>query len=51
VEPGGDALPLIGEHWPLIAAAGGHPCRVMGEYGPAGLRPLTAWVDGRIVAL
>jgi hypothetical protein len=51
IEPGGDALPVIGEHWPLIAAAGGHPCRVMGEYGPAGLRPLTAWVDGRVVSL
>ncbi len=51
VEPGGDALPLIGEHWPLIAAAGGRPCRLLGEYGPAGLRPLTAWVDDRVVAL
>jgi hypothetical protein len=51
VEPDGDALPLVAEHWPLIAAAGGRPCRVMGEYGPAGLRPLTAWVDDRLVAL
>jgi hypothetical protein len=51
VEPGGDALPLVGEHWALIAAAGGRPCRVMGEYGSAGLRPLTAWVDGRVIGL
>lgn len=51
VEDDGTALPLRGEHWPLIGAAGGRPCRVMGEYGPAGLRPISAWVDGRVVDL
>ncbi len=51
VEADGTALPLRGEHWPLIGAAGGRPCRVMGEYGPAGLRPISAWVDGRLVDL
>jgi hypothetical protein len=35
--------------WTLVAAAGGGPATVAGEYGPAGLRPLTAWVDGRLV--
>ncbi|GAA1030990.1 SWIM zinc finger family protein [Virgisporangium ochraceum] len=51
VEADGTALPLRGEHWQLIGAAGGRPCRVMGEYGPAGLRPVSAWVDGRLVDL
>jgi hypothetical protein len=51
VEAGGAALPVRGEHWPLIAAAGGRPCRVMGEYGPAGIRPITAWVENRVVDL
>ena len=52
VEEGGTALvldPYVGASWRLIAAAGGRPCRVMCEYGPAGARPLTAWVDGRLV--
>ena len=51
VEADGTALPVRGEHWPLIAAAGGRACRVMGEYGPAGLKPITAWVENRVVAL
>jgi hypothetical protein len=51
VEADGTALPVRGEHWPLIAAAGGRACRVMGEYGPAGLKPITAWVGNRVVAL
>jgi hypothetical protein len=51
VEADGTALPLRGEHWPLIGAAGGRPCRVMGEYGPAGLRPVSAWVGSRMVYL
>ena len=50
VEPGGPALPVAGgAPWRLVGAAGGHPCRVMAEYGPAGARPLAAWVDGRVV--
>jgi hypothetical protein len=51
VEADGTALPVRGEHWPLIAASGGRPCRVMGEYGPAGLKPVTAWAEGRVVQL
>jgi hypothetical protein len=52
VEADGTALmldPRVGGSWRLIAAAGGRPCRVMCEYGPAGARPLTAWVEGRLV--
>jgi hypothetical protein len=51
VEADGTALPVRGEHWPLIAAAGGGPCRVMGEFGPAGIRPITAFVENRVVTL
>ena len=51
VEADGTALPVRGEYWPLIAAAGGGACRVMGEYGPAGIKPLTAWAEGRVVSL
>jgi SWIM zinc finger len=62
----GDALPVdpaAGEPWRLVAAAGGQPCTVAGEWTPAGLRPLTAWagattaggarlvrVDGGVIA-
>jgi hypothetical protein len=48
VEADGTALPLRGEHWPLVGAAGGRACRVMGEYGPAGLRPVSAWIESRV---
>ncbi|MDG4831520.1 DUF5691 domain-containing protein [Solwaraspora sp. WMMD1047] len=51
-EPSGAGLPLRPGHerpWWLLAAAGGRPVTVSGEYGPAGLRPLAAWVDGRFV--
>jgi SWIM zinc finger len=52
VDAVGDGLPLdtaVGEPWWLVAAAGGRPLTVAGEWGPAGLRPLTGWVDGRLV--
>ncbi|MEV4757362.1 DUF5691 domain-containing protein [Micromonospora sp. NPDC049559] len=52
VDRAGDALPLAPGHdepWWLIAAAGGNPVTVAAEYGPAGLRPLAAWPDGRYV--
>lgn len=51
VEADGTALPLRGEYWPLVGAAGGRACRVMGEYGPAGLRAISTWVDNRMVDL
>jgi hypothetical protein len=50
----GEALPIEpggGPPWRLVAAAGGGPVTVAAEWAPAGLRPLTAWVDGRLVRL
>jgi hypothetical protein len=47
----GDALPVEGTPWRLVAAAGGAPVSVAGELTPAGVRPLTAWVDERLVTL
>jgi hypothetical protein len=45
----GDALPVHGpEPWRLLAATGGHPSVLAGEWGPAGLRPLTAFTDGDV---
>ena len=52
VDAAGDALPLrpgTTSPWWLLAAAGGRPVTVAGEYGPAGFRPLAAWPDGRYV--
>jgi hypothetical protein len=37
--------------WPLVAAAGGQPCTVSGEWSTAGLRPLAAWSDETVVPL
>ena len=51
VDPAGEALPLLGEPWDLVAAAGGRACRVFGEYGLSGVRVLTAWVEDRVVVL
>ena len=48
----GDALaldPTGGAPWRLIAAIGGAPATIAAEWGPAGLLPLTAWIDGRMV--
>ncbi|MBO4209648.1 SWIM zinc finger family protein [Micromonospora echinofusca] len=48
VDAAGDALPLTpgyDEPWWLLAAAGGRPATLAGEYGPDGLRPLAAWPD------
>nr|MDT0657155.1 DUF5691 domain-containing protein [Micromonospora sp. DSM 115978] len=52
VDASGVGLPLRAGHdqpWWLLASAGGKPVAVSGEYGPAGLRPLAAWADGRYV--
>ncbi|GAA2895242.1 hypothetical protein GCM10010443_68320 [Actinoplanes cyaneus] len=52
VDPSGDALPLAAgqrEPWWLLAAAGGRPATVAGEWSPGGLRPLAAWVEGEFV--
>lgn len=50
----GDALPLepaAPEPWPLVAVAGGRPVPVAAEWSSAGLRPLAAWVNDRMVRL
>ncbi|BCL17877.1 SWIM zinc finger family protein [Micromonospora sagamiensis] len=50
VDQAGDALPLLVGHdqpWWLLAGAGGQPVDLAAELGPAGLRPLAAWSDGR----
>jgi hypothetical protein len=52
LDEAGDAVPLdraAGESWRLIAAAGGRPLTIAGEWSTAGLRPVTGWVDGRLV--
>ncbi|GID95323.1 hypothetical protein Adi01nite_47350 [Amorphoplanes digitatis] len=52
VDAAGESLPLAPGHrepWWLLAAAGGSPATVAGEWSPSGLRPLAAWVDGNYV--
>lgn len=51
-DPAGESLPLAPGHrepWWLLAAAGGAPATVAGEWTPSGLRPLAAWSGGRHV--
>jgi hypothetical protein len=43
--------PAAGPPWRLVAAAGGRPVTVCGEWTAAGLRPLSTWVDDRLVRL
>ncbi len=43
--------PAVGAPWRLVAAAGGRPVTVAGEWTAAGLRPLSACVDERLVRL
>jgi hypothetical protein len=50
----GEGVPLdpaAGAPWPLVAAAAGRPVTVAGEWTAAGLRPLSVWVDDRLVRL
>lgn len=45
----GRAVPLVlgeGDAWSLLAASGGHPLQLFGEWDGHGLRPLTAWQAG-----
>lgn len=44
---------LLGDtdSWLLLAATGGHPCTLMGEWDGAALRPLTAWRAGEAAPL
>jgi hypothetical protein len=51
---GGDGVPLdpaAGPPWRLVAAAGGRPVTVAGEWTAAGLRPLSVWLGDRLVRL
>jgi hypothetical protein len=45
VDASGAGLPLAGQErlWTLLAVSGGYPVTVAGEWGPAGLIPLTVW--------
>jgi hypothetical protein len=43
--------PAAGAPWRLVSAAAGRPVPVVGEWTAAGLRPLSAWIDGRLVRL
>ncbi|HEX6499746.1 MAG TPA: SWIM zinc finger family protein [Micromonosporaceae bacterium] len=54
VDGKGDGLPVRGDGpqpWRLVAAAGGRPVTVAAEWTVAGLRPLTAWAEDRMVRL
>jgi hypothetical protein len=53
VDREGAALPLAErvDPWPLLAVSAGAPVTVAGEWGAAGLRPLTCWDGDRAVRL
>jgi hypothetical protein len=54
VAPDGVALPIdpaAAEPWRLVGVAAGHPVTVVGEWSAGGLRPLSAWSEGRLVTL
>jgi hypothetical protein len=54
VDASGQGLPVdpaAGDPWRLISVAAGRPVTVAGEWTAAGLRPLSAWADGRLVRL
>jgi hypothetical protein len=51
---GGGGVPLdpaVGAPWRLVAAAGGRPVTVAGEWTAAGVRPLSVWIRDRLVRL
>jgi hypothetical protein len=43
--------PAAGAPWRLVAAAGGRPVTVAGEWTAAGLRPLSVWLRDELVRL
>jgi hypothetical protein len=53
VDATGAALPLLGRDnlWPMLAASGGNPVTVAGEWSAGGLTPLTFWHEDRAVRL
>jgi len=53
-EPGGDALPLACDEqtgWRLVALSGGRPLALFAEWARERVRPLSAFAEGRLVAL
>jgi hypothetical protein len=52
VDPSGAAVPLALDPvgiWRLVAACGGAPATVAGEWSHTGLRPFALWTEGRLV--
>jgi SWIM zinc finger len=52
VDDDGDALPVrtrSGEPWHIVAAAGGHPAAIAGEWSPEGFGVLAAYVDDEVI--
>jgi hypothetical protein len=50
VDEAGDGIRLLTgavQPWRLLAASGGRPVRLAGEWTPDGLRALTVWAEGR----
>jgi hypothetical protein len=48
----GDSLPLRGtSEGLLLAVSGGHPISLAGEWDGYALRPMSAWVEGRLLSL
>lgn len=45
VDEGGDALPLTGPAWDLVALSGGHPVAVVGEWDGHRLLPLACYAE------
>jgi len=51
-DPSGTALPLAVDaaaFWRMVAACGGGPATVAGEWTPEGFRPFSLWAEGRLV--
>ncbi|KAB2345139.1 SWIM zinc finger family protein [Actinomadura rudentiformis] len=52
VDADGDSLPLRPtDPWRLLAVSGGAPFTLVGEWGPRGLRPLSAWHEDEGVVI
>jgi len=52
VDAEGDALPLLPtDPWRLLAASGGRPVTVAGEWTPRGMRPLALWSEDEGVCI
>lgn len=48
VDEAGDALPLAGAAWNLLALCGGHPVAVVGEWDGDRLLPLSCFAEARL---